>query len=418
MFKSCKRFFFLSLALFLCSLVVYAAAALGSLPEHIFLAPEHVALLGDRGGRVSLSFSPWLEEESVPAAFQGDAPVIENIDREPLQGEMTVSLLGIPLRNVAVDLLRDVEVIPVGITVGIRIDATGLIVLGTGAVTTSDGSHLRPSEGLIKSGDILLKVNNTEIQDQNHFSSQIESTPPGSSVSLTLRRGEEIITVEVSPVLSSQGRNKLGLWIRDSTKGIGTITYYNPVNSRFAALGHGVVDVDTNQLIPVRDGQLYQADIVAVKRGKKGSPGELVGNVDRDSPIGVITSNTSVGLFGTIKDGSRHLPGKTMGIALQGDVREGPAVILSNISGREVRQYDIFIERVNRFASDESKGMVIRITDQELITRTNGIVQGMSGSPIIQNGRLVGAVTHVLVQNPLRGYGIFIENMLRQERNQ
>jgi stage IV sporulation protein B len=264
---------------------------------------------------------------------------------------------------------------------------------------------------------MLIKIDNTEIKNHKQFTAYLESLTPGSTVNLTIKRGGQNLIIPVACAVSADdGKNKLGLWIRDSTKGIGTITYYNPANSRFAALGHGVVDVDTKQLIPVKDGRLYQTEVVAVKKGKNGNPGELVGEVDRYSAIGVITENTAVGLYGTVNIGNKQLPAAPMRIALQGDVHEGPAVILSNVNGHEIKQYDIYIERVNRYAADESKGMVIRITDQELITRTNGIVQGMSGCPIIQNGRLIGAVTHVFVQNPLKGYGIFIENMMKQER--
>jgi len=388
-----KLFFGFSVVLFLCSLMTYTAASVRTFPDHIFLSGGGLTTRGQAG-----PFRARVEETAaVTAAYQIDSPVLENIYIET--AEMTLSLFGVPVKSVAVDILPDIEIVPVGMTDGIRIDTTGLMVLGAGAVVLADGAASRPCEGLIKSGDILLKADNVEIKDHRQFSAYLESLPPGSAVELTIKRAGQNMAVTVTCAVSAEdGKNKLGLWIRDSTKGIGTITYYNPANSRFAALGHGVVDVDTKQLIPVKDGRLYHTDIVAVKKGKSGNPGELVGEVNRDSAIGVITENTAVGLYGTINTGYRQLPAQTMRIALQGEVREGPAVILSNVSGNEIKQFDIYIERVNRYAADESKGMVIRITDQELITRTNGIVQGMSGCPIIQNGRLIGAVTHVIVR--------------------
>lgn len=407
-----RRFFRWSVAFFLCSLVVYAVSVVRALPTHVFLFGNHVSYFDEREGPITFTFAHLYGNlhgnEAVAAAFQSDMPVTDNIHKE-----MTVSVLGIPVRNVAATVVPDTKVVPMGMTVGIRIDITGLLVLGTGAVTTKDGESVHPSEGRVKAGDIITKIDDRELTDHTQIQEHLAAHTPGESVTLSILRGGEMTSVDLTPVLDEDSSVKIGLWVRDSAKGIGTITYVNPADSSLGALGHGVIDVDTKQLIPIKQGHLYRADVVAVKRGKKGSPGELVGDVDLNAPIGRITQNTNVGLFGTV-DKESPITGTPMKIALRTDVREGPATILSNVNGSEIRQYDIFIERVNRFAEDDSKGMVIRITDQGLISRTNGIVQGMSGCPIIQNGRVIGAVTHVFVQNPLRGYGIFIENMMKR----
>lgn len=417
-----RRFFGLSAAILAVSAVVCAAISVAAIPGHICVVAGAEAFSG-LPAFVSIKES---EGSAVVAvAATGDTPVTENIVKDGsaagqtdmYTAEVAISLFGVNVKNVSVDVIPDTDIVPCGMTVGINIDAIGPLVLGTGAVVSTGGSSSRPCDGILKTGDIILKADNKDMTNHKQFTSYIESLPPGGKVELTVLRGGQTLTVQVTCAVSAEtNKNMLGLWIRDSTKGIGTVTYYNPDNSRFAALGHGVVDVDTRQLIPVRDGRLLSANIVAIKKGKRGSPGELVGEIDKYNALGVITSNTAVGLFGSINKGNAKLPGRTMKITLQGDVHEGPAQILSNIDGYEVKPYDIYIERLNLYSADEAKGMVIRITDQELITRTNGIVQGMSGCPIIQDGRVVGAVTHVFVQNPLKGYGIFIENMIRQEK--
>ncbi|MDR1704759.1 MAG: SpoIVB peptidase [Clostridiales bacterium] len=399
-----------SIALFLCSVAFYIAVGLGSFPSEIFLTPGHAEALSADGSFLRFEQAGG----AVEALASGDEPVTDNIRVD--SGDMTLALFGFPVKNVSVDILPETMVVPCGITTGIIIDTTGLMVLGTGAVTTAGGGAVRPCEGLIKSGDLIMKIDETDISSDTQFVRYLKGLAPGATVTLHISRGGEALSLPIDCAISIEdGKNKLGLWVRDSTKGLGTVTYYNPQNARFGALGHAVIDVDTKQLIPVKQGRLFETSISDVRKGKKGSPGELLGEVNSGSSIGDILQNTSVGLYGTIKKSDR-LPAASMKIALQTAVREGPAVILANVTGQETRQYDIYIERVNRFSPDESKGMIIRITDQELIARTNGIVQGMSGCPIIQEGKVIGAVTHVFVQNPLKGYGIFIENMIRQER--
>jgi stage IV sporulation protein B len=205
------------------------------------------------------------------------------------------------------------------------------------------------------------------------------------------------------------------VWVRDSTKGIGTLTFFNPDTGEFGALGHGILDVDTKMLLSVRSGNIMPSTVTSVTRGARGVPGELEGAVDISTSLGTITTNCNGGIFGELSPETAaefsHLP--RYPIARRAQITEGPATILTNVSGTEVREYDILIEAVNLTAADETKGIVIRITDPELLEITGGIVQGMSGSPILQNGRLIGAITHVFVQDPTKGYAIFIESMLQ-----
>jgi len=310
-----------------------------------------------------------------------------------------------------------IELIPLGKTVSININTDGLIVLATGDVITRDGDVARPAFELLNPGDVIMKVDGVEVDKSITFAAKIENLPLDTPAVLTIRRNGDVKEISVTPAKAENGVNKLGVWVRDSARGIGTITFVNPETMQFSALGHGIIDVDTKQLLPIKDGRLLTVGIVDIKKGRSGIPGELVGEADRQNIVGTITKNTEVGLFGqfnssTAPNCATQLDLQKMKIATKHQITEGPAQIMSDAAGGGVEKYDIFIERVNRGVTDNSKGMVIRVTDKNLLTRTNGIVQGMSGSPIIQNGKLAGAVTHVFLHNPQRGYGIFIENIV------
>lgn len=330
--------------------------------------------------------------------------------------DMRLSVLGIPVRNVKVDILPNIEVVPCGITVGVRIDTEGVMVLGIGNVHSVNGDIIEPSKGILKSGDLILKANDIVINNKEQLIDIIENCKD-DEIKFTIKREDLVSEESVKLVKSNEdNKNKIGVWVRDSTQGIGTMTYYNPNTKRYGALGHGIQDVDTKKIMTVKSGDIMESKIISVKKGKKGSPGELLGDIEKENVIGDIAINTEFGIYGNLDISKiNKFPNKKMPISIQDEIKEGPAKILSNIQGKEVKEYDAYIESVNRYNHDTSKGMVIRITDEQLLKDTNGIVQGMSGSPIIQNNKLIGAVTHVFVQEPTKGYGIFIENMLKQE---
>ena len=237
---------------------------------------------------------------------------------------------------------------------------------------------------------------------------------------MKIRRDHSIIYHSITPIYSKDEKTyKIGVWVRDSTQGIGTITYYNPETKAYGALGHGIADVDTKQIMSVKDGNLIKTQVTSIRKGKKGSPGELSGIIveNKQSVIGSVSSNTDQGIYGTLNNqGVDILQYDPVSIAFQDEVEEGEAIILSNISGDKVEEFKVNIQKVSRYNNDTSKGMIVKIVDERLIDTTNGIVQGMSGSPILQNNKLIGAITHVFVQDPTKGYGIFIENMLQKEK--
>jgi len=288
------------------------------------------------------------------------------------------------------------KLVPVGITVGVRFYTDGIMVLGTDKFDDPDGNSHSPSDGKLLQGDIVIKADGVTMYSHAQLSQAIASA--NGCVTLEILRDSVIHSVDIHPTIcADDGNPKIGCWVRDSTQGIGTITYYDPATSRFGALGHGIMDVDTRKLMKVRHGQIMESQIIDIVKGKKGEPGELIGEIRPDAVIGTINKNTSLGLYGDINRSYAGLPTAALTAARHDQIHQGPAKIFSNIEGGGIKPYDVYIESVNENSTAE-KGLVVRITDQGLITRTNGIVQGMSGSPIVQDDKIVGAITQVIVQ--------------------
>jgi len=311
----------------------------------------------------------------------------------------------------AIDPAKVTELAPMGNTTGIKMFSDGVIVVDTATVETKSGAVNPAKIAGISKGDIIKKINGERI-NSNESLKEIINGCHGKTVSIELARGGETVKAKLTPVTDRDGELKAGLWIRDSMAGIGTITFYDPQNKIFGALGHGICDTDTNVLIPFASGTLMESKVIEVKPGKAGEPGELVGEYNLTEDSGVLKGNTQSGIFGTIEDSKLTHNCKTIPIGRRNEVHTGKAQILSNVKGTQVQSYDVEIIRIFPSDGHDTKNMMLKVTDEKLIGKTGGIVQGMSGSPIIQDGKLVGAVTHVLVNDPTRGYGIFIENML------
>lgn len=363
--------------------------------------------------------------EDVSSLSINNEPVTNEIDIDLAQAfsvksehtgswQVSLKLFGvIPLKTVTVDTMPDRYVIPCGNTIGIRIYTDGVMVLGTGVIDAKDGSS-EPAKGVVKAGDLILEANNTVLNNKEELIDKINQSK-GTKVKLKINRQGEIIDTEIQPVISMlDNQYKIGVWVRDSTQGIGTMTYYDIQTKEFGALGHGIQDVDTAQLMSLKQGDITNSEINSIRKGKKGVPGELVGSIIADEVIGKVTLNTPYGVYGVLNQNLSDVPLEAMSVGLKHEVHEGEATIYSSIIDDEIREYDIYIQSINHYSVDNSKGMIIKITDEKLIQNTGGIVQGMSGSPIIQDGKIIGAVTHVFVNDPTKGYGIFIENMLEQ----
>lgn len=333
--------------------------------------------------------------------------------------DVRLSLLGlIPLVNMKVDVMPHTQVIPCGNTVGVKISTDGVMVLGLGSVQAIDDKSYEPCKGILEIGDLILEVNGKLLTSKEDLIESITESD-NKPLKLKVRRGKSIAYHTVNPVYSKEEEvYKIGVWVRDSTQGIGTITYYNPATQTYGALGHGITDVDTKQIMSVKGGELVRTEIISIKKGRKGQPGELSGviNTDEESIIGNISKNTEQGIYGNLYEpGQDILQSEPVYLGFQDEVKEGEAYILANISGDKVEKFKVDIQKLSKYNNDISKGMIVKIVDEKLINATNGIVQGMSGSPIIQNNKLIGAITHVFVQDPTKGYGIFIENMIQKE---
>ncbi len=303
-------------------------------------------------------------------------------------------------------------VIPGGMPIGVYMETDGVFVLGTDFIVGSDGQKYSPAENIVKSGDYIMEINGVSVRTKEELV-KIISELNSNHVILKIRRENETINVKITPVMTAQKEYKLGIWIKDNIQGLGTITYITSDN-RFGALGHGIHDADTEELLQVDGGKVYKASILNIKKGVRGTPGGMEGMIiyNRANYLGTIESNTEVGVFGKLEkaeavtDGQEAVP-----VCSKREINVGAAKVRCYVTGK-IEEYDIEIVRVERFSREESKGMSIKITDPELIRITGGIVQGLSGSPILQDGKLVGAVTHVLVNDPTRGYGVFIEEMM------
>ncbi len=303
------------------------------------------------------------------------------------------------------------RVIPLGRAVGIKMFSDGVLVVGLSSVETEAGSRYPGRDCGLKTGDVITHIDGDEVDTIEQVQDLLARRGSGP-LTIQAMRGQRQLQLTAAAVENSQGVYQLGVWLRDSMAGIGTMTFYDPESGVFAALGHGINDVDTSMLMPLESGSIMQATVSDVKKGLSGQPGELHGQFDLSRDLGSLYANTDRGIFGQMPAGELAEGLESVEVAPRDQVRVGEATILSNIRGDEVEAFNIKITHVSS-DGDGTRSLMVQVTDPELLAATGGIVQGMSGSPILQDGRLVGAVTHVLVNDPTRGYGIFAETMCR-----
>lgn len=353
--------------------------------------------------------------ESLEDATGMQSPlVIESLDN----GNTTIelSLFGVPVKKVKVSVSDELMVIPGGQSIGVTLYTKGALVVGITGVEAAGGDIVNPArEAGMLPGDVIMSINGTEVENASHLSKIVDEIQ--GRLSIVVERDGRRINLSLRPVKDpSDGKMRLGVWVRDSTAGVGTLTFILPNDRVFGGLGHAICDLDTGSILSVKEGEIYFSEVIQVNKGESGIPGEIKGYFSSSSGnMGVIRKNTDYGIYGTIfsdVDLKAFLP--PIPAANRSEVRLGYAQILATIDNDGVKAFDCEIIKIN--AQDEAgqKGIVLQITDRELLSKTGGIVQGMSGSPIIQNGKLIGAVTHVFVNNPTKGYGLYIDWMLEQ----
>ena len=329
--------------------------------------------------------------------------------------DMEVRLFGvIPVKKVDLHVIGDKELIPMGTPIGVYLKGKGVLVVGTGEFENEKGELADPSKELLFPGDYLLEMDGKMLEGKDDLIDRIELSE-GKPITFTVERDGSKRKVIVTPSLNKVSKYKAGIWVRDDLQGVGTLTYVD-ADGKFGALGHGIADMDTGEVMHVTQGTLYQTQIVNLRRGKRGDPGELTGRIIYDDRyvLGEVYSNSELGIYGICNDiGKKLASANAVPIGLKQEIQLGTAKVMCTLED-QVESFEVEITKVRLGQDGEGRGIELKVTDPELLRRTGGIIQGMSGSPIIQNGKIIGAVTHVLVSDPEKGYGIFIENMLEE----
>ena len=317
------------------------------------------------------------------------------------------------LKDITVNVIPKTTVIPMGKAIGMKMYTNGVLVVGMSEI---DGKKPYEKSG-IEAGDKIIEVNNTKVNNTDELIACVNNSN-GKQIEITYISDDKEKTTSIEPVKTEKNEYKLGLWVRDATAGVGTLTFYEPSTGGFGALGHGINDVDTYELIDIANGELVTTNIVDIVKGKDGSPGEIRGSIDNSETIGNISKNSNYGVYGKISDISKLSTFKynEIEVANRNEITTGNAQILCELENGKIETYEINIQKIFLENNQNNKSMLIKITDEKLIEKTGGIIQGMSGAPIIQNGKFIGAITHVLVNDSKMGYAVFGDLMIKQMR--
>lgn len=344
-----------------------------------------------------------------------------NINKEKISNteDLNLNLFGIiPVKEVSVNVIPKTTVVPLGNAIGMKLYTKGVLVVGMSQIETDNNEKKKPYENSgIEQGDTILEVNNNAVENTEDLIKEVEKSE-GNTINIKYLRNEKTMQADITPV-KSKNTYKIGLWVRDAAAGVGTLTFYEPKTNLFMALGHGISDIDTEEIVNIANGELVTANIVSITKGRKGYPGEIRGTIEQGKTIGTIYKNTNFGVYGTVKN-KNYLEAdltKEIEVATRNEIKEGTAQIICQLENSSKKEYDIEIERIYTNNNQNNKSMLIKITDKELLEKTGGIIQGMSGAPIIQQGKFIGAVTNVLVNDPTQGYGVFADIMIKEMRS-
>lgn len=395
-----KRYFFIILILLV--ILVYASN-ITQLPSRIFLLNgENIQLKRVFG----VEFKR--KNKEVQETWQ---------DKNLETTKMDVMLFGnMKVKEIAVTTYPRIKVIPTGNLIGLKLYTNGALVIGTTEVKNIENKIEKPYESInIKEGDTILEVDHQEI-DSTQTLQKIVNESNGRDIEIKYARAGETYTANIKPANTAKDEYKLGLWIRDSASGVGTMAFYEPESKKFAALGHGISDGDTGELLDIQTGELVNSKIVSVSKGRKGIPGEIKGSIAKQATIGTVMQNTNFGIFGSLNENiiTNNKYSAGLEIALRDEIELGEATILSTVNNNDTQEYKVEITSIDSENKSNNKSMQIKITDEKLLNNTGGIICGMSGSPIIQNNKIVGALTNVLVSDPQIGYGVFADIMIKE----
>lgn len=378
---------------------------------NISMLPNNIILM--QGEFLNLNTILGLNVENAEAR-QSSSNLNNSIVEETGKMNLKLNLFNIfPVKEVTVNVIPKTTVIPLGKAIGMKMYTEGVLVVGMSEI---EGKKPYENSG-IETGDKIIEINNTEIDNTDELIVCVNRSN-GEKIEIKYISDNEEKTTNIEPVKTSENEYKLGLWVRDAAAGVGTLTFYEPSTGSFAALGHGINDVDTYELIDIANGELVTTNIVDIVKGQDGIPGEIRGTIDNGYTIGNISKNTSFGVYGNIVNLNRLNinTSREMEVANRNEIKTGKAEIMCELENGKIETYEIEIQKLFLENNENNKSMLIKITDDELIEKTGGIIQGMSGAPIIQNGKFVGAVTHVLVNDSKVGYAIFADLMIKQMR--
>ncbi|MBR2704710.1 MAG: SpoIVB peptidase [Clostridia bacterium] len=335
--------------------------------------------------------------------------------------EINLDLFGtIPVKEINVNVIERTKVIPCGDLIGVKMYSRGALVVGFSEVEGIDGVMYKPFESSdIDEGDTIIEINGVQISNTNELVEQVNKSN-GNNLRIKYVKNNETKIDSITPIECKKGEYKIGIWVRDATAGVGTLTFVEPSTGSYAALGHGIVDIDTGGIFNIANGELVGSRLVSIKKGAKNEPGEIRGIVNSAEVIGDISKNTNFGVFGGISNNYNYSGidnNKEYEVALRSEIKEGEAEVICELENDVKETYKIKIEKIYTSNNYDNKSMLIKVTDDRLLEKTGGIIQGMSGSPIIQNGKFIGAITNVLVSDPTTGYAIFGDLMVKQMRS-
>lgn len=402
--KVFKKFFVI---LFL--LVVYMYVC------NISMLPNNIILMQGEALNLNTILGINVKSSSLSNAITASSNLNNSIAENTGKMELELDLFNLfPVKDVTVNVIPKTKVVPLGKTIGMRLYTEGVLVVGMSEI---EGKKPYENSG-IETGDKIVEVNNVEIKSTDELIQCVNSAN-GSSVEIKYindKNEEEV--ANITPAKTAENEYKLGLWVRDAAAGVGTVTFYEPSSGEFGALGHGINDVDTYELIDIANGEIVTTNIIDIVKGEKGSPGEIRGIIEGERTIGNVSKNTSFGVYGNMLNTTSLNINKEseLEVANRSEIKLGKAEIMCELENGKVEKYEIEIQKIFLDNNSDNKSMLIKVTDEELIEKTGGIIQGMSGAPVIQSGKFIGAVTHVLVNDPQMGYAIFGDLMIKQMR--
>lgn len=401
--KTLKKFIIVSLLLIIYVYVCYL----------IFLPSNYIIIQGEKLEiNTLLGINLVSKEEKNLKTVQA----VSNINKQTVEQvgkiDFSLNLLNLfKIKDVSVNVIPKTTVVPVGVAIGMKLYTDGVLVVGMSEI---EGE--KPYEGTgIQEGDRIIQINESDINTTEELMQKVNNCN-GEEINIKYIHEEKTVTTSMVPVKNSNDEYKLGLWVRDAAAGVGTLTFYEPSSGMFACLGHGILDVDTSELITIANGELVTTNILSIQKGKVGTPGEIRGTIEAGYTVGQISKNTEFGVYGILNTPS-YLSisnNEAIEVATREEIESGEAQIICELENGKKKYYTIEIQKIFTGNNENNKSMLIKVTDEELLEKTGGIIQGMSGAPIIQNGKFIGAITHVLVNDPTMGYGVFADIMIKQ----